>query len=245
MSWIAVAIGGSALLGVGASIYGADKQASAAGQAASQQLAQYQQTRADLAPWVQQGRVSLQQLGGMIGPGGQLTQQFTPQQYLQSPAYQFNLSRGLDVLNKAANARGNLYAPQTLQDLTKFGTGMAQQDYQQQAQNYADWQRQVYGMLSGQAQAGGQAAMGTGQLGAGAVQSAGQFGTSGAAAQAAGMMGAANAISGGVGDYYNQMLMQQILGSQDPYGGVAGMSGAYGGMNVPPSNQYLQPALAL
>lgn len=77
MTWVAVAIGGSALLGAGASIYGADQAAKGANAASATQLAMYRQNRADLAPYRDVGgqalnayaqAMGLQGYGG--GPGG-------------------------------------------------------------------------------------------------------------------------------------------------------------------------------
>jgi hypothetical protein len=67
MSWIAVAIGGSALLGAGASLFGAKKQADAASDASALQQAQYQQTREDLDPWREAGLLGLNELTYRMG----------------------------------------------------------------------------------------------------------------------------------------------------------------------------------
>jgi hypothetical protein len=69
MSFVALAIGGSALLGAGASIYGANKQEDAANAASGVQQAQYAQTRADLDPWRQTGEMSLEELKFLMGLG--------------------------------------------------------------------------------------------------------------------------------------------------------------------------------
>ena len=67
---VAVAIVGSAVVGAGASIMGANAQADATKNASAQQMAMYQQTRADQAPYRQTGTSALNMLGGYVGLPG-------------------------------------------------------------------------------------------------------------------------------------------------------------------------------
>jgi len=221
MSWVAVAVGGASLLG---GIFGgrsakkaAQAQAQAAQQAAQLQYKQYQQTRNDLAPWMQQGQVSLGQLGQLTAPGGELLQPFGLEQFQESPAYQFNLEQGLDAINKATRARGTNYAPATLQDLGKFSQGLASNEFLNAYNMYNQDQSNVYNRLFGLSQSGQNAAAQVGQYGAGAAAGAGEALMGAGNARAAGIVGQSNAILGGIGDAYNAYLMQQILrGSQQP-----------------------------
>lgn len=64
---VGAAIIGSTALSVGANIYGAGKQASAARQGAAASEAQYQQTREDLAPWRAVGAAANYELGALAG----------------------------------------------------------------------------------------------------------------------------------------------------------------------------------
>lgn len=61
---------GSAVIGAGASIYSANKQASAANSAANTQLSMYNQTRSDLLPYMQGGSAAFSQLMNLMGIGG-------------------------------------------------------------------------------------------------------------------------------------------------------------------------------
>lgn len=215
MSWVAVAIGGSALLGAGASMYAADKQAGAAGAASGMSQQQFAATSANLQPYVNQGVHALGQMGTQFGtPTSPGNKPFSLADFQQSPAYQFNLEQGMNAINKGAAARGNLYAPQTLQDLGKYAQGTASNEYQNAFSNYNTNQNNLFSRLQTLSGQGANAASGLGGFGA---QTAGQVGANmiGAGnAQAAGIVGGTNAISGGVGDYYNYRLMQQILGQQ-------------------------------
>ena len=275
----------AAAIGAAASIYGARKQAKAAGQAGEISAAQYGQTREDLMPWQRAGQMSLQELMYRMGLGGRGTaptrEQFTtaakpgpriqntpnmgqwqqglsipgtfdqagydqamgefnaqPQgedygsllkpfslaDFEQSPAYQFNLQEGEKAINKGAAARGNYYAPQTLQDLGKFQQGLASNEFQNAYGNYQTNMNNIWNRLYGLSESGRGAATQIGDLGA---RSAGQQGEAAMGAgnvRAAGAVGAASAIGGGVGDYYNYQLMQQLL-NRPAYGGGGG--GAY------------------
>lgn len=70
MSWVAVAIGGSAVLGSVTSRNAANTQSQGANRAAELQMDQYQQTRRDLMPWQQAGQLSLRDLMTRMGIRG-------------------------------------------------------------------------------------------------------------------------------------------------------------------------------
>lgn len=67
MTWVAVAVGGSALIGAGASYLGSKKQADAAKDAAGMSMEQYRQLRADQMPYMQAGQGGLQRLNTLLG----------------------------------------------------------------------------------------------------------------------------------------------------------------------------------
>lgn len=70
MSWVALAIGGSALLGYLGSQNAASAQTGAANQASQTTMAQYNQTRQDQLPWVQRGNAAGNQLAYLMGLPG-------------------------------------------------------------------------------------------------------------------------------------------------------------------------------
>ena len=71
MSWVATAIIGSAVVGAGAGIYSSSKSSSAVKDASkdatSAELAMFQQSREDQAPWLEEGRNALTSLMGGYG----------------------------------------------------------------------------------------------------------------------------------------------------------------------------------
>lgn len=154
-----------------------------------------------------------QAMGGAGQPGGfgSLTQPFGLAQFQASPAYQFNLQQGQQAINKAAAARGNYYAPQTLQDIAGYSQGLASNEYQTALQNYTQQQQQVYNMLSGGSQQGLQAGGALGgvsvpfaQLGSQAITGAGN-------ALAAGQVGSANAYTNATNNLTNPALLQLLM----------------------------------
>ena len=131
----AAALGG-AVIGAGASIYGANKaakgQQQAAQQASNTELAMYNQNRADLQPWRQAGATALGQLTSgtasamprrrivdapgpdMTTPGGEFNRDFTLADFQQDPGYQFRRQQGMRGLEGSAAARGGLFTGGTL-----------------------------------------------------------------------------------------------------------------------------------
>lgn len=149
---------------------------------------------------------------------GMFSHQFGLQDFQQSPAYQFNLQQGQMAIDKAANARSNLYAPQTLKDLSSFSQGMASNEFQNAFNNYNTGIGNIWNRLYNVA-AGGQNA--AAQLGGFGTTTAGEIGQNviGAGnARAAGTVGAANAFAGGVNQYANMAMINQILAGQQQSG---------------------------
>ncbi len=247
-------IGGAILGGAVISGYSANKaantQAGAANRASDTQLQMFNKTQQNLQPWLSAGDTSLADLNYLMGVGpntgqtdaargggyGSLAQPFDLSKFQQSPAYQFNLEQGQQAINKGANARGNYYAPQTLQDLGKFSQGMASNEFQNAYQNYNQNQANVWNRLYGVSGSGQNAAA---NMGGFATATGGQIGQNiiGAGnAQAAGQIGVGNAITGGLNNAYNAYLTQQILGQNQSsnfspgrygYSGTTGLSTEY------------------
>jgi len=67
VSWVAVAIGGSAVLGGVGSYLGAKTQANSADKATQAQTDMFNRTQANLAPWMQSGNLALSDLNTRLG----------------------------------------------------------------------------------------------------------------------------------------------------------------------------------
>ena len=142
------------LMGLGAagissltSLYGASQIGKAAttaaniGQGASDRAAQlqqnqYDQTRADLAPYRTAGTNALAQLTAGTAPGGQFTKSFGMSDFEQDPGYGFRMSEGLKALDRTAAARGNLLSGSTLKGAQRYGQDLGSQEYQNAFNRY-------------------------------------------------------------------------------------------------------------
>jgi hypothetical protein len=215
MSFVAVAIGVSAAAGIAGAVLSSkagSKQARAAERASEISQEQYEQTREDLMPWQKAGKVALSQLGPLTQDlSSPLLRQFTLEDFYASPSYQFNLAEGERAIKKAAAARGNYYAPQTLQDISRFSQGLASNEFQQAMANYYGQQGAQFGRLFALSGAGQSAAGQTGAFGAQAAGDIGQNLAAAANARAAGMIGAGNILAGTAGDITNQIMLRDIL----------------------------------
>jgi hypothetical protein len=238
MAWVAVATVGGSLIGgliqSDSSRSAANTAADASRNAADTQLKMFNQTQQNLQPYMQAGLTPLSQLGQQFGtanaPGNQ---PFGLQQFQQSPAYQFNLQQGQQAIDKAASARGNYYAPQTLQDISKFSQGMASNEFQNAFSNYNANQNNVFARLNQLSSGGQNAAAGLGGISAGVGQSIGGAQQNAGAYQAAGILGQGTALSNVVGQGTNAALQAYMLQQQQ--------QGLYG---TGPANQWMQTSNA-
>lgn len=203
---------GAGLIGAGISSGAATDaariQAAAADKAREAQMAMYQQTRGDLAPFVQAGQGATRQLQLLTGTGeggnpltAPLTAPFHPTiaQLEQTPGYQFSLNQGLKSVQNSYASRGLGVSGAAMRGATDYAEGLAGTTFQDQFKNYLTQNQQIYNMLSGQTTTGENAAAQTGALGQQAQTQANALITGAGAAQAAGVIGSANAINSGIG----------------------------------------------
>ena len=223
---VPVAIGGSALVGAGASLYASNQQANAAGNALAFQQQQYATQQKNFAPYLQAGNnatYSLSKLLG-IGPNGQSQ---TPDYsgFSNSPDYQFASQQGNLGAIRTANSQGLNLSGGMLKDLSTFNNGLASQQYNSYYNKLMGLSAQGQASAANSATAGNTAA---GQIG-NTMMGQGQ-------AQASGAVGAANALGGGV----SNSLLAHYLGQSpsayaDSYGGGSPLTGdAYGGSTKSP-----------
>lgn len=151
MSFVAVAIGGGAIIGaVGSGIAGS-MQAGAARNAAQLQAQsqkdaldfqkqEFNTQQGNMAPWVQQGQGAINTLGGLQnqalngqGPLAPWTGQFqapTMEQAQNEPGYKFALEQGKGALTNSAAASGNLLTGNTGEALQQYGQNLGEENYQ-------------------------------------------------------------------------------------------------------------------
>lgn len=222
----AIGVGGSLLggaLGASASKKAAQTQADAARYAADVERQMYEQQRADLAPYRQQGYTALQDIAAMKP---YLTQQFTTQESLApylDPSMAFRMQYGTQATERLANVGGGALSGNTLRSLQEFGQGLASTEYQN-AFNRAQTERgNIYNTLANIAGMG-QGAVNTGvQAGQNLASNLTGLTTGAAAAQAAGTVGAANAWSNALQGPANYFQLATLMG-KNPLG-LAGSGG--------------------
>jgi hypothetical protein len=207
---VATAIIGSAVVGAGASIMGANAQADATKSASAQQMAMYQQTRKDLQPYQQFGQVGANMLQSQLP---QLTAPITMDEATlrNTPGYQFNLQQGLKSVQNGAAARGLGVSGASMKGAASYATGLADSTYQNQFNNANTNNTNAYNRLMGVASLGENAAAQTGAYGTQTAQSIGNNTIQGGNAQAAGYLGAANALTNGVNSYAQYNALQTGL----------------------------------
>lgn len=233
MTWVAVAIGGSAVLGY----MGARKQASAAesaaaGQAGAAQYAAQQQREmfdiinAQQKPYREAGYGALTRIGELL-PG--LTAPVSREEIMGLPGYQFGIEQGTGAARASMNVSGggsnvDRAAQKFAIDYT-LGTAMPQVISQRQ---------NIYNTLAGIAGIGQTAQTQTGQLGQAAASNIGQAAIGGATALGAGQIGAANAMAGAYGNIGNSAMMYSFL-NRPAASTAAAMGPVYGQQPLPAS----------
>lgn len=190
---IATAIIGSAVLGAGASIASGNKAAKAQQRAAQQsadiQRQQYEQTRADLAPYRDMGESAMKPYAGALGLMGPEGYQRALDGYTQSPFLARMVQDTTNAVDASRAARGGLFSGATAQEIGDR-TG---QLYLGDFNNYLS---RLGGLVD---------------TGAGAATQTGQFGANAATGQANAYQAAGNARAQGyinMGNSINNALSQ-------------------------------------
>lgn len=242
MTWVAVAIGGSALLGYA----GAKKQAGAAESAsqmqyqATQDAAKQQREMFDILnaqqkPYRESGYSALNQINTMLP---QFTKEFTSADLIKNldPSYQFMLQQGLGATGQAMNVGGggsnvDLARQRFAQEYAKSGAQQAFNNYQSQQSN-------IYNRLSNLAGIGQAAQSQANTLGSNTANALSQLGIGGASALGAGQVGAANAMAGAYGGIGNALTLSSLL---TPQGGGGITQGGATVMNPALQSSYFAP----
>ncbi len=221
MSFVAVAIGGAAVVGaVGATVAG-HQQAVGQEQAARTQANTQNQIEQINDPFVQSGYGAENTLnyltgGGTVGgvsngvqqpdaatvgssmglPAGYLTQQFNPtqDQLNNYPGYQFALKTGGQATRNADTPGVGSLSGAALKDLTNFNVGTANQYYGQYFNQFQTQQNNIFNRLSQIAGIGQGAASGVSNNVSALGQGIAGAQAGAAASTAGGIVGATNAV---------------------------------------------------
>lgn len=231
MSFVAVAIGGAAVVGAGATLYASGKAAKAekgaAGAATAEEQREYDQNRTDLAPYRDAGYTALAQLGKGTADGGEFNTSFTAADLPTDPGYQFRLDQGNRGVEASAAARGGVLSGAAVKALDRYNQGEASQEYGAAYDRYQTDLTGRYDRLASLAGVG-QQAVNTGV--AAGQQTAGEIGsniTSAGNATASGYVAGANAITGAANNVSQYFALKGLVGN--PASAAAASSSGYGG----------------
>lgn len=230
-------IWGAAIV-AGAAIYSSSQQKSAANKASKAQQGaassaiqatqqNYDNTAANLNPYIDAGKGALGQM--------QTLNSGDYSSFKASPDYQFTLDQGLQGLDRGAAARGSLYSGGHSADVLNYAGGLASQEY-----------GKYYSRIAGLAENGQNAASNLGSVGTGNAAAIGNASTNAANAQANAAYNTANANSNTVGQLANlagtyatgqpsPTASSYTLGGSgtSPYSGINnGQYNANGGFNL-------------
>lgn len=255
MTWVAAAIGGSAVLGYMGSQNAANAQlqGTQAGIAAQQQMfnTQNQQQTGYRAA----GQNALSQIGA-LGSGtyqsydqagnpvgapqegsGYLTHQFNAQDFANGidPGYAFRLQQGQQQAQRQANVGGGALSGNTLAGLEDYTQGQASQEYGNAFNRYQTQRGNIYNTLASIAGLGQTSLGQTTQAGTQAGTNLASLNVAGGNAAANGIASGTKALTGGLnsaGDYafYNNLQNP----ANQTYTDTGGWSGGGSGVvNVP------------
>lgn len=146
MSAVVTAVAAVAV-GAAATIYSANKQASAVKSAANssiqEQNNEYNQTRADQAPWRTTGASALDQIAKLYGldtvdANGNVVKgsgKADFSSFTTAPDYTFAQQQGQDAINRSAAARGGLLSGAAVKAGETYASGLASQNFQNYVNN--------------------------------------------------------------------------------------------------------------
>ena len=226
MPWGAVIAGGaslaSGLIGSNAAGNAADKQQQAAQQADQLLQGNYDVTSGNLSPFISGGTNALKSLSSLLSTGGNGANNpvlsllgigmngqptgggINPAAFENSPGYQFQLQQGTDAVTNSAAARGGL-GGNALKALQSYGSGLANQSWNQYLGNVSGGWNSLISQLTGLAGLGENAGSSLGNIGAGLAGGMSNAIQGGGNAASAGTIGSANALTGGFNGLINNL----------------------------------------
>ena len=228
-------------------------QADAANNASNLSNAQYNQTRADQAPFRQGGLTAQNRLMTFLGIGGtdpsaatgttsndgtgfnvnatspeygKYGRDFSMSDFQADPGYAFRLSEGNKALNANAAARGGLISGNALKAATAYGQDMGSQEYTNAFNRYQTNRTNQIAPLQSLMGAGQSATNFVGNAGATNAANVGNYMTGGAAAGAAGLVGSANAVNSGLSSYLGYTSNNNLINALNARNAGGGGVGA-------------------
>jgi hypothetical protein len=236
VSFVAIAIGGSAIIGAGAAIASGNKAAGAQRDATQANSAlqeaqtaearrQYDLSREDLAPYRQAGTTALGQLATGTADGGEFNRNFTLADFNKDPGYDFRQQQGQRGVEASAAARGGVLSGGAMKALTRYNQDFASNEYGAAYNRFNNDTTTRFNRLSSLAGTG-QTATNSGIAAGNEMINQGQTGVnnlaagnqSAANARASSYINTGNAIGNAAGQIGNALSMRNLY-SGGGYGG--------------------------
>ena len=141
-------------------------------------------------------------------------QEFGEEDFETEPGYEFRLAEGQKALERSAAARGQVFSGGTLKALTRYGQGVASQEFGRAYNRFQENRMTRYNFLAGLSGTGQTTGVQLGQIGARTASDIAriQIGgiTSAAAARASGYSAIGQSIGQGVNTGLNWLLLSRL-----------------------------------
>jgi hypothetical protein len=236
MSFIAAAVIGAgaalggAYLSSSAAEDAAGVQADAANRAADLQYKQFLETQKTQKPFLEAGYKGENRLLDLLGLSGNtnvqgygsLAKNFSMADYQADPGYDFRLTEGIKALDRTAASRGGLLSGAALKGVTRYGQGLASEEYQNAYNRYNTNRANILNPLQSLAGQGQTTANTLSNAGANYATNAGNAYMNAGNAAASGYVGSANAWNNALGGAANSYLQSQMLNRLLPSSGGGG-----------------------
>ncbi|HEY8878639.1 MAG TPA: hypothetical protein VIN03_13815 [Roseateles sp.] len=216
---------GGAVIASNATRSAARTQANATGAAVDEQARQYDQSRADFAPWREAGQNALTRLLS------EMDQPTSASDVMADPGYQFGLQQGQTALDRKVAAMGGRVSGAALKAAARFGTDYASTGYNAAYQRKQERLRRLENIAGlGQTATGGSASAGTAASNniAGLLSSQGDAAASAQLKQASIWGNTGNQLAALYGRYGGQGGSQGYFPQWQPGGGFQSGNGGMG-----------------
>jgi hypothetical protein len=207
----------------------AQTQADAANRAADLQYKQFLETQKTQKPFLEAGYKGENRLLDLLGLSdntgaqgyGSLAKNFSMADYQADPGYDFRLTEGIKALDRTAASRGGLLSGAALKGVTRYGQGLASEEYQNAYNRYNTNRANILNPLQSLAGQGQTTANTLGAAGQNYATNAGNAYMNAGNAAASGYVGSANAWNNALGNatnaYTQNNLMNRIFPGASPY----------------------------
>lgn len=245
MTWVAAAIGGSAVLGAAASEAAAEKQLQGTREGIASTEKMFNIGNQQQAPYRGAGYTALSEIARRTGTGTNavydpltgaptlvqgndfFTKPFDMEDFKKGmdPGYQFRLQQGQDLARRQGNVGGGLVGGNVMKGLEDYTQKSASDEFMNTFNRSQTEKTNIYNRLASLAGLGQTSVGQTTAAGTAAGTNLAGLGVAGGNAAAGGLTGAASALTGGANSYANYQMLQGMMGKQTPID-TSGLTGS-------------------